>query len=155
MHPTASQAQRADSAAIAAILHDSQDEPLRNKATRIAHEVLKQVPGIVGQHGKIMMTSLARYSGKSYVACSNHAYTVLFMGKHAFVLGREEGGNIPWVSNERMNVPDMTYFKCRVLLDGGLSEHLLAYVEALMQDQRAAVAAALAPEEEPCDAPSC
>jgi len=154
MHPLESQAPRADSAAIAAILNDVRDEPLRNKATRIALEVLKQVQGM-NQRSPIMMTSLARYAGNSYVACSNHERTVLFMGKHAFVLSRDDGG-VPWVNSERMYVPDMTYFKGRVRIDDGLSEQLLEYVEVLMEAERRAVEVALeyGGEEEPCHAPA-
>ena len=155
MHPIESQAQRADPAAIATILNDIRDEPLRNKATRIALEVLKQVPGMAELRSQIMMTSLARYLGKSYVACSNQERTVLFMGKHAFVLSRDDAG-VPWVNNERMNVPDMGYFKGRVRLNDGLSEPLLLYVEVLMEAERQAVAVALgyAAEEEQCYAPA-
>lgn len=155
MNPLESQAQRADSAAIAAILNDVRDEPLRNKATRIALHVLTQVPGMAEQRSNIMMTALARYAGKSYVACSNHERTVLFMGKHAFVLSRDDG-SVPWVNSERMYVPDMSYFKGRVRIDDGLSEQLLKYVEVLMEAELRAVELALeyAGEEEPCDAPA-
>lgn len=155
MHPLECQAQRANSAAIAAILNDARDEPLRNKATRIALHVLAQVPGMAGPHSEIMMTSLARYQGQSYVACSNNERTVLFMGKHAFVLSRDDGG-VPWIDNERMHVPDMSYFKGRVRIDDGLSEQLLEYVEVLMEAERRAVEVALdyAGEEEPCHAPA-
>ena len=155
MHPFESQAPRANSTKIAAILNDVRDEPLRNKATRIALEVLKQVPGMADQRSQIMMTSLARYADASYVACSNHERTVLFMGKHAFVLSRDDGG-VPWVDNDRMNVPDMGYFKGRVRLDDGLSEQLLHYVQTLMEAERRAVEVALdyAPDEEQCHAPA-
>lgn len=155
MNPLESQAPRADSAAIAAILNDVRDEPLRNKATRIALHVLAQVPGMANQRSDIMMTSLARYAGNSYVACSNHERTVLFMGKHAFVLSRDDGG-VPWVNSERMSVPDMSYFKGRVRLDDGLSEQLLGYVEVLMEAERRAVELALdyVGEDEPCHAPA-
>lgn len=153
MHPTENQSPRANPAAIAAILSDVRDEPLRNKATRVALEILKLVPGM-NQRSPIMMTSLARYAGNSYVACSNHERTVLFMGKHAFVLSRDDGG-VPWVNSERMYVPDMTYFKGRVRIDDDLSEHLLEYVETLMEAERRAVEVALdhAPEENQCHAP--
>lgn len=155
MNPLESQAHRADSAAITAILTDARDESLRNKATRIALHVLALVPGMANRRSDIMMTSLAHYAGKSYVACSNNERTVLFMGKHAFVLSRDDGG-VPWVNSERMYVPDMSHFKGRVRLDDGLSEQLLEYVEVLMEAERRAVEVALeyAGEEEPCHAPT-
>jgi hypothetical protein len=142
MNPFESQARRADSATIAAIMNDACDEPLRNKATRMALYVLTQVPGLAEQRSNIMMTSLAHYADKSYVACSNHEHTVLFMGKHAFALSRDDGG-VPWVDSERMYVPDMTYFKGRVRIDDGLSDQLLEYVEVLMENERRAVEVAL------------
>jgi len=155
MHPLENQAPRADSATIAAILSDARDEPLRNKATRVALEILKLVPGMASQRSPIMMTSLARYAGSSFVACSNHERTVLFMGKHAFVLSSFDRG-VPWVNNERMHVPDMTYFKGRVRIDDGLSAQLLRYVEVLMEAERRAVEVALeyAGDEEACSAPA-
>lgn len=155
MNPLESRAPRANSAAIAAILTDARDEPLRNKATRIALHVLALVPGMPNQRSDIMMTSLARYAGKSYVACSNHDRTVLFMGKHAFVLSRDDGV-VPWVNSERMYVPDMSYFKGRVRLDEGVSEQLLECVEVLMEAERRAVEVALeySGEDEPCHAPA-
>lgn len=151
-HPIESQAHRADSAAIAAILKDTRDEPLRNKATRVALEVLKRVEGEVDQGGEIMLTSLAHYAGKSHVVCSTARNTVLFMGKHAFVLARENGDGVPWVSNERMHVPDMTFFHARVRIDDGLSENLMEYVEDLMDQAREAVEHMV--EDDHCHAPS-
>jgi len=155
MNPLESQAPRADSGAIAAILNDVRDEPLRNKATRIALHVLALVPSMAEQRNSIMMTSLARYAGTSFVACSNNERTVLFMGKHAFILSRDDGG-VPWVDSERMYVPDMSYFKGRVRIDDGLSEQLLEYVEVLMEAEQRAVEVALehAAEDEPCHWPA-
>jgi len=154
-----SQAQRANPAAIAAILSDPRDEPLRNKATRVALEVLKLVPDLPGAGTEIMLTSLARYAGNSYVACSTSYSTVLFFGKHAMVLANKDGGHVPWVSTDKMNVPDMTFFKCRVRVDDGLADHLLGYIQTMMQAERLAAEAALAHgaaelEEDECSAPA-
>lgn len=155
MHQLLSQAPRADTAAISTILMDACDEPLRNKATRIAQHVLTHVPGMAEQRGDIMMTTLARYKEQSYVVCSSHEITVLFMGKHAFVLARDDG-SVPWAISARMYMPDMGYFKGRVRIDNGLSEQLLEYVELLMEAERRAgeVALEYAGEEEPCHAPT-
>lgn len=155
MHQLLSQAPRADTAAISTILMDACDEPLRNKATRIAQHVLTHVPGMAEQRGDIMMTTLARYKEQSYVVCSSHESTVLFMGKHAFVLARDDG-SVPWAISARMYMPDMGYFKGRVRINDGLSEQLLEYVEVLMEAERRAVEVALeyAGEEEPCHAPT-
>lgn len=154
-----SQAPQANPAAIAAILNDPRDEPLRNKATRVALEVLKLAPDLPGAGTEIMLTSLARYNGNSYVACSTSNNTVLFFGKHAMVLSNTDGGHVPWVSTDNMNVPDMTFFKCRVRIDDGLSAHLLAYIETLMHAERLATEAAVAhlgegQEEDACSAPA-
>lgn len=158
MTTTESQAPVANPAAIAAILNDTRDEPLRNKATRVALEILKLVPDLPGPRSEIMLTSLACYAGNSYVACSTSNATVLFMGKHAFVLARDDGLNVPWVSTDKLNVPDMTFFKSRVRVDDNLSAHLLGYVETLMQAERVAADAALAlahaAEEDECEAPT-
>jgi hypothetical protein len=154
-----SHAQRANSAAIAAILNDTQDEPLRNKATRVALEVLKLAPDLPGAENQIMLTSLARYAGKSYVACSTAHGTVLFLGKHAMVLANPAGGYVPWVNTDKMSVPDMTFFKCRIRVDDGLALHLLGYIETMMHAEQLAAAAALAQaadeqEEDECSAPA-
>lgn len=154
-----SQAQRADPTAIAAILIDPRDEPLRNKATRIALEVLKLVPDLPGAGTEIMLTSLARYAGNSYVACSTSYSTVLFFGKHAMVLSNKDGGHVPWVNTGKISVPDMTFFKCRVRVDDGLADHLLGYIQALMHAERLAADAALANvghemEEDECSSPA-
>lgn len=154
-----SQAPQANPAAIAVILNDPRDEPLRNKATRVALEVLKLVPDLPGAGTEIMLTSLARYNGNSYVACSTSYSTVLFFGKHAMVLSNKDGGHVPWVSTDKMNVPDMTFFKCRVRIDDGLSVDLLAYIETMMRAERLAVDAALAhlgdeQVENECSAPA-
>lgn len=154
-----SQAPQANRAAIAAILNDSRDEPLRNKATRVALEVLKQVPDLRSADTEIMLTSLARYAGNSYVACNTSYNTVLFFGKHAMVLSNKDGGYVPWVSSDKMNVPDMTFFKCRVRIDDGLSSHLRGYIETMMYAERLAADPALAylgdeKEEDECSAPS-
>lgn len=154
MNHIESQARRADPTAIAAILNDPCDEPLRNKATRVALEILKLAPDLPGAKQDIMLTSLARYAGKTYVACSTAHHTTLFMGKHAFVLARDTGGYVPWVATENMNVPDMSFFKYRVRVDDRLSEHLVAYVNDLMTAERLAVAAAVDHEEDECSAPA-
>lgn len=138
-----SHAQSANPAAIAAILHDPQDEPLRNKATRVALELLKLVPDLPGVGTEIMLTSLAHYAGKSYVACSTWYSTVLFFGKHAMVLANKDGGHVPWVRTDKMNVPDMSFFKCRVRVDDGLADHLLGYIQTMMRAEHMAVEAAL------------
>lgn len=154
-----SHAQRANPAVIAAILSDPQDEPLRNKATRVALEVLKLVPDLPGAGNEIMLTSLARYAGNSYVACSTSYSTVLFFGKHAMVLANKNGGHVPWVSTDKMNVPDMAFFECRVRVDDGLADHLLDYIQTMMRAERVAAEAALAhgaddKEEDECGAPA-
>lgn len=156
MTPTESQALGADPAAIAAILNDPYDEPLRNKATRVALEILKLVPDLPGPSSEIMLTSLARYAGNTYVACSAASATVLFMGKHAFVLARDDGADVPWVHTDKLSVPDMGFFKSRIRVDDMLSAHLLGYVETLMQAEKVAVGAALAhaAEEDECAAPA-
>ncbi|MBY0240068.1 MAG: hypothetical protein K2X55_12205 [Burkholderiaceae bacterium] len=139
-----SQAQRANPAAISAILSDPRDEPLRNKATRVALEVLKLVPDLPSAGNEIMLTSLARYAGNSYVACSTSCSTVLFLGKHAMVLANKDGGHVPWVSTDKMNVPDMAFFECRIRVDDGLADHLLGYIEKMMRAEHLAAEAALA-----------
>lgn len=156
MNNLESQARRADPVAIAAILNDPCDDPLRNKATRVALEILKLAPDLPGAKQDVMLTSLARYAGKTYVACSTAHQTTLFMGKHAFVLARDTGGYVPWVATENMNVPDMSFFKCRVRVDDRLSEHLVAYVNDLITAERRAVDAALDldHEEDECSAPA-
>lgn len=159
MNTIESQAPQANPAAIAVILNDPRDEPLRNKATRVALEVLELVPDLPRAGTEIMMTSLARYNGNRYVACSTSYSTVLFFGKHAMVLSNKDGGHVPWVSTDKMNVPDMTFFKCRVRIDDGLSAHLLAYIETMMHAERVAADAALAhlgdeQEEDDCSVPA-
>jgi hypothetical protein len=158
MVTTESQAPIANPAAIAAILNDTRDEPLRNKDTRIALEILKLVPDLSSPPCEIMLTSLARYAGNTYVACSSSTATVLFMGKHAFILARDDGLSVPWVSTDKLNVPDMGFFKCRVRVNDGLSAHLLLYIKTLMQAERMAADAALAlahaAADDECDAPA-
>lgn len=156
MLPIQSQAPDANRAAIAAILSDVHDEPLRNKATRVALEILKQVPDLPVSRGEVMLTSLARYAGNSFVACSTSNTTVLFMGKHAFVLASDGRANVPWISTDKLNVPDMSFFKYRVRVDDDLSSRLLGYVQALMQAEQLAADAALAhaAEQEESDAPA-
>jgi len=154
-----SQAQQANPEAIAAILNDPRDEPLRNKATRVALEVLKRVPDLPGAGNPIMLTSLARYAGNSYVACSTSHNTVLFFGKHAMVLANQAGGYVPWVSTDKMNVPDMSFFKGRVRVPDGLAAHLLTYIEDMMRAESLAAKAALThaaeeQEEDECSAPA-
>lgn len=143
MHPTKSQAPSASPATIAAIMDDTHDEPLRNKATRVAVEILKLVPDLPGKRNDIMMTALARHGERDYVVCSNTRATVVFMGKHAFVLAQDGGGLVPWVDAANMHAPDMSFFNCRVQVEDQLADHLLQYVETLMRAERAAVAAAL------------
>lgn len=154
-----SQAQRPSPTAIAAILSDLRDAPLRNKATRIAVEVLKLVPDLPGDGTEIMLTSLARYAGNSYVACSTASSTVLFFGKHAIVLTNKDGGHVPWVNTDRMSVPDMTFFKRRVRVEDGLADQLLGYIQATMHADRLAADTALANvghemEEDECSSPA-
>ena len=150
MHPNRSQVLTADPAAIAAIMADPHDDPLHNKATRIAREVLKQASTIAeaGAGQGVLFTSLAHYAGEHLVVCRNEKATVLFIGKHAIVLSVDEGGEVPWVRNERMNVPDIGFFDCRVRIDDGLSEKLSLYVQAWMREEQLAVERALDHEEQ-------
>ncbi len=148
MPTTASQAPTANPATIAAIMDDAHDEPLRNKATRVAVEILKQVPDLPGRRNDIMMTALASHGGRDYVVCSNTRATVVFMDKHAFVLAQDGGGLVPWVDAANMHAPDMSFFKCRVQVEDQLADRLLQYVETLMRAERAAVAAALDPTDD-------
>jgi hypothetical protein len=137
------QAPSANPVTIAAIMDDAHDEPLRNKATRVAVEILKQVPDLPGKRNDIMMTALASYGGRDHVVCSNTRATVVFMDKHAFVLAQDGGGLVPWVDAANMHAPDMSFFKCRVQVEDQLADRLLQYVETLMRAEHAAVAAAL------------
>ncbi|MEX5747494.1 hypothetical protein [Massilia sp. X63] len=150
-----SQPPSANPATIAAIIDDAHDEPLRNKATRVAVEILKQVPDLPGKRNDIMMTAVARHGGRDYVVCSNTRATVLFMGKHAFVLAQDGGGLVPWVDAANMYAPDMSFFKGRVQVEDQLADRLLQYVETLMRAEHAAVAAALdSPDDEEHQAPA-
>lgn len=53
----------ADHSVIAAILADARDNPMGNKAVRVAHEVLRQVPGAAFDGDPFMIIGLARAAG--------------------------------------------------------------------------------------------
>jgi hypothetical protein len=157
MHPSKlgspAPARAVGTTAITAIMADPTDDPMCNKATRIAHEILKLVRGAAFEGGPFMITSLAQFNGRNFVACSCFHHTVLFMGKHALVLTRDEGSMVPWVTTDRFNVPDMVYFDCRIRVDDGLSDALETYVKGLMARETAAInaAAAVTAQEEVVD----
>lgn len=126
----------ADRAAIAAILADTQDDPMCNKAVRVAHEVLRQVPGAAFDGEPFMLTGLARVGEKEYVACTCFYHTVLVLENVAFVYTTEEGGMVPWIDHPRVCLPRMDYFDCRVVLDPTVHPTLLPYVKDLMQQHQ-------------------
>jgi len=129
-------AQPADRAVIAAILADSQDDPMCNKAVRIAHEVLRQVPGAAFDGEPFMLTGLARVGDTEYVACTCFYHTVLIVENSAFVFTTEEGGMVPWMDRPRLCLPRMDYFDCRVEIDPSVHPTLLPYVKNLMQQDQ-------------------
>ncbi len=115
----------ANQSAIAAILADPSDDPMFNKITRVAHEVLKQVPGAAA--APFMITSLATFGKRTLVTCNCFYHTVVFMEKSALVLSREEGGMIPWVTKATLSVPDIAFFDMRVRLPEGVTQQLTNY----------------------------
>lgn len=133
-------AQPADRAAIAAILADTHDDPMCNKAVRIAHEVLRQVRGAAFDGEPFMITGLARVGDKEYVACTCFYHTVLVLEDFAFVYTTEEGGMVPWMDTPRVCLPRMDYFDCRVEIDPTVHPALLPYVKDLMQQHQEAQA---------------
>jgi hypothetical protein len=142
----------ADRAAIAAILADTVDDPMCNKAVRVAHEVLRQVPGAAFDGAPFMLTGLARVGDKEYVACTCFYHTVLVLEDVAFVYTTDEGGMVPWMDHPRVSLPRMDYFDCRVALDPTVHPTLLPYVKDLMQQNQDA-RAELAAEETPSTSP--
>lgn len=146
-------AQPANRAAIAEILADVQDDPMCNKAVRIAHEVLRQVPGAAFDGEPFMLTGIARVGDQQYVACNCFYHTVLILEDWAFVYSREEGGMVPWLDTPKVAMPKMDYFDSRVAIEPGLRSTLLAYVRQL-QDQRQASQSEHGAEEEALSAPS-
>lgn len=79
----------ADAAAIAAILADTHDDPMCNKAVRVAHEILRQVPGAAFDAEPFMLAGLARIGDQEYVACNCYYHSVLILEKCAFVYSTE------------------------------------------------------------------
>lgn len=142
----------ADRAAIAAILADTDDDPMCNKAVRIAHEVLRQVPGAAFDGEPFMITGLARVGDQEYVACTCFYHTVLVLEDVAFVYTTEEGGMVPWMDHPRACLPRMDYFDCRVALDPTVHPTLLPYVKDLMLQHQVVPAEAVA-EDAPLSAP--
>lgn len=139
----------ADRAAIAAILADTQDDPMCNKAVRIAHEVLRQVPGAAFDGEPFMLTGLARVGDTEYVACTCFYHTVLIVENSAFVFTTEEGGMVPWMDRPRLCLPRMDYFDCRVEIDPSVHPTLLPYVKDLMQQHQDAPADLVAEDASP------
>lgn len=137
----------ADRAAIAAILADTQDDPMCNKAVRVAHEVLRQVSGAAFEAQPFMLTGLARFGDQEYAACSCFYHTVLILEDWAFVFSRDEGGMVPWHTKNNFTLPQMEYFDCRVEIEPGTRGALLSYVrEQLVQHQAGAAEAELETE---------
>jgi hypothetical protein len=126
-------AQPADRAAIAAILADAHDDPMCNKAVRIAHEVLRQVRGAAFDGEPFMLTGLARIGDAEYVACTCFYHTVLILEDWAFVYTAEEGGMVPWMDGPKVCMPRMDYFDCRVAIDPSVRPALLPYVHELIE----------------------
>ena len=123
----------ADRAAIAAILADADDNPMCNKAVRVAHEALRQVPGAAFDGEPFMLTGLARIGDEEYIACTCFYHTVLIVEDWAFVYTTEEGGMVPWIDKPRIYMPRMEYFDCRVAIDPSVRATLLPYVRELME----------------------
>lgn len=122
-----------DSARVAEILSDPHDDPMENKAVRLAHDVLRQVPGAAFGGEPFMLTTLGRFSGQEAVVCSCFYHSVVFLGKHALVYTREEGNMVPWVSAPGFEMPDIDYFDSRVTLPDGVSAKLVSYVHEQMK----------------------
>lgn len=143
----------ADRAAIAAILADTHDDPMCNKAVRVAHEVLRQVSGAAFEAQPFMLTGLARVGDQEYAACSCFYHTVLILEEWAFVFSRDEGGMVPWHTKDKFALPQMDYFDCRVEIEPGTRQALLAYVREQLEQHQAS-AAEQAGETEAIDCPS-
>lgn len=141
-------AQPADRAAVAAILADTQDDPMCNKAVRIAHEVLRQVRGAAFDGEPFMLTGLARIGDTEHVACTCFYHTVLILEEWAFVYTTEEGGMVPWMDSPRMSMPRLDYFDCRVAIDPSVSPTLLPYVRDLIEKHQDAPAEPVADDVE-------
>lgn len=142
----------ADAAAIAAILADTHDDPMCNKAVRIAHEILRQVPGAAFDSEPFMLTGLARIGDQEYVACNCYYHSVLILEKSAFVYSTEEGGMVPWHDRPRLQMPRMEHLDCSVAIDPSISKALLSYVRELAaQHQEVELNESL--EQEPSTAP--
>lgn len=141
----------ADHAAITAILADTQDDPMYNKAVRVAHEVLRQVRGAAFEAQPFMLTGLARVGDQEYAACSCFYHTVLILEDWAFVFSRDEGGMVPWHTRDNFALPQMDYFDCRVEIEPGTRQALLSYVREQLEQHQAGAA-----EQEPeAEARSC
>lgn len=143
----------ADRAAIAAILADTQDDPMCNKAVRVAHEVLRQVSGAAFEAEPFMLTGLARVGDQEYAACSCFYHTVLILEDWAFVFSRDEGGMVPWHTMDNFVLPQMDYFDCRVEIEPGTRQALLSYVREQLE-QHEATAAEQEAEAETSSCPS-
>lgn len=120
----------ADRSAIAAIFADPNDDPMFNKITRVAHEVLRQVPGSAAE--PFMLISEATFGKRTLITCSCFYHTVVFLEKSALVLSREEGGMIPWVQVEKLCVPDISYLDTRVRLPEGVTGKLTSYFDDMV-----------------------
>ncbi len=142
----------ANAAAIAAILADTQDDPMCNKAVRVAHEILRQVPGAAFEAEPFMLTGLARIGDQEYVACNCFYHSVLILEKCAFVYSTEEGGMVPWHNRPRIQMPYMDHFDCSVAIDPSVSQTLLSYVRELAA-QHQEVESNESLEQEPSTAP--
>ena len=142
----------ANAAAIAAILADTQDDPMCNKAVRVAHEILRQVPGAAFEAEPFMLTGLARIGDQEYVACNCFYHSVLILEKCAFVYSTEEGGMVPWHDRSRLRMPYMDHFDCSVAIDPSVSEALLSYVRELASQHQELEPSELL-ERESCTAP--
>lgn len=143
----------ADAAAIAAILADTQDDPMCNKAVRVAHEILRQVPGAAFDGEPFMLTGLARIGDQEYVACNCYYHSVLILEKSAFVYSTEEGGMVPWHDRPCLQMPYMDHFDFSVAIDPSVGRALLSYVRELASQHQQAQAEPTV-EEEPLSAPA-
>lgn len=128
----------ADAAAIAAILADTHDDPMCNKAVRVAHEILRQVPGAAFDAEPFMLTGLARIGDQEYVACNCYYHSVLILEKAAFVYTTEEGGMVPWHDRPSFQMPYMDHFDCSVAIEPSAAQALLNYVRELAAQHRTA-----------------
>ena len=130
----------ADRAAIAAILADTHDDPMCNKAVRVAHEVLRQAAGAAFEAQPFMLTGLARVGDQEYAACSCFYHTVLILEDWAFVFSRDEGGMVPWMDGPKFSMPQLDYFDSRVAIEPGLRQTLLSYVREQLEQHQAGAA---------------